>query len=222
MNCQRLKKSPAFSFRAPAWRRFRAPALLAAVNARAQREPARPSQRPASSNTVAPTFPPRFAMIILLQPKHCAPAQHKPQFLNNELPIAEALSNNSPSCLRNILASASSMHVPHNKQGKQSKQLSNNTLARKPSWHLRPGQQSAMGPASSRPSQAILQAPRNSSGSTNFATQPRPVLRKARHVPKTSQPTQKHCSKKWYCKKSVSLTRILLQNIIEKNKMKHP
>ena len=107
INCQRLKTSPAFSFKAPAWRRFRAPALLATVNARAQRDPARPSQRPASSNTMVPTLPPRFAM---LQPEHCAPAQHKPKILNNEL------SNNSPSCLRSILASASSMQL---KEGKR-------------------------------------------------------------------------------------------------------
>lgn len=102
---------PAFSFKAPAWRRFRAqrarPALLATVNARAQRDPARPSQRPASSNSMVPTLPPRFAM---LQPEHCAPAQHKPKTLNNEL------SNNSPSCLRSILASASSMQLKESKR----------------------------------------------------------------------------------------------------------
>ena len=107
INCQRLKTSPAFSFKAPAWRRFRAPALLATVNARTQRDPARPSQRPASSNAMVPTLPPRFA---ILQPEHCAPAQHKPKILNNEL------SNNSPSCLRSILASASSMQL---KEGKR-------------------------------------------------------------------------------------------------------
>ena len=113
INCQRLKTSPAFSFKAPAWRRFRAqrarPALLVTVNARAQRDPARPSQRPASSNSMVPTLPPRFAM---LQPEHCAPAQHKPKILNNEL------SNNSPSCLRSILASASSMQL---KEGKRNR-----------------------------------------------------------------------------------------------------
>ena len=107
INCQRLKTSPAFSFKAPACRRFRAPALLATVNARAQRDPARPSQRPPSSNTMVPTLPPRFAM---LQPEHCAPAQHKPKTLNNEL------SNNSPSCLRSILASASSMQLKESKR----------------------------------------------------------------------------------------------------------
>ena len=49
----------------------------ATVNARAQRDPARPKpERPTSSNTVVPTFPPRFAMKILFQPNHCAPAQH--------------------------------------------------------------------------------------------------------------------------------------------------
>ena len=68
INCQRLKTSPSFSFKAPSWRRF------------------------------------------MLQPEHCAPAQHKPKILNNEL------SNNSPSCLRSILASASSMQL---KEGKQ-------------------------------------------------------------------------------------------------------
>ena len=104
---QGLKKSPALSFRAPAWRRFRAPALLATVNARAQRDPARPSQRPASSNTMVPTLPARFAM---LRPEHRAPAQHKPKTLNNEL------SNNSPSCLRSILASASSMQLKDSKR----------------------------------------------------------------------------------------------------------
>ena len=46
----------------------------------------------------------------MLQPEHCAPAQHKPKILNNEL------SNNSPSCLRSILASASSMQL---KEGKR-------------------------------------------------------------------------------------------------------
>ena len=52
-------------------------------------------------------FATTFAMV---QPEHCTPAQHKPKILNNEL------SNNNPSCLRSILASASSMQLKDSKR----------------------------------------------------------------------------------------------------------
>ena len=166
---------------------------------------------------MAPTFPPRFVMIILLQPKHCTPAQHEPITLKNELPIAEALSNNSPSCLRSILASACTCPTT-------SKESNRNSSATTP-WHesllgifdrATHGLQAQDHHKQSFKLLEIRLAPQTLQHNLDRSCERLGTYQKLRN------PRKKHCSKKWYCKKSVSLTRILLQNIVEKNKMKHP
>ena len=51
----------------------------------------------------------------MLQPEHCAPAQHKPKILNNELTTAQAAEKHP------------GFGIIYAAQGRQAKQLSNNT-----------------------------------------------------------------------------------------------